>query len=63
VLRELGERVHCHHGAADCPRATGLVVFAECPTLDGDEHCSFGILSGDVPYSKAQRTHSRTAIS
>ena len=31
--------MHCHHGAANCPRATVQVVFAECPPSDG-EHCS-----------------------
>jgi len=29
ALRELGERVHCHHGAANCPRTTVQVVFDE----------------------------------
>ena len=40
ALRELGEKVHCHHGAANCLRATVRVVFAECPPSDGEEHCS-----------------------
>jgi hypothetical protein len=49
-------------GATDLPRSTVQVVFAECPPTDGEEHCSLGMLSGDVPCSQAQRTHSRTAI-
>jgi len=32
--------VHCHHGAAICLHATVQVVFAECPSSDGEEHCS-----------------------
>jgi len=28
MLRELGERVHCHHGAANCLCATVQVIFA-----------------------------------
>jgi hypothetical protein len=40
MLRELGERVHCRHGADNCPRATIQVFFAECPPSDGEEHCS-----------------------
>jgi len=32
--------VHCHHGAANTPRITVQVVFAECPPSDGEEHCS-----------------------
>ena len=34
MLRELGERVRCHHGAANCPRATIQVFFAECSPSD-----------------------------
>jgi len=40
ALRELGEKVHCHHGAANCPRTTVQVVFAECPPSNGEEHFS-----------------------
>jgi hypothetical protein len=40
MLRQFSERVHCHHGAANCPRARVEVVFAKCPPSDGEEHCS-----------------------
>jgi hypothetical protein len=62
VLQELGERVHCHHAAANCPHATVQAVFAECPPSDSEEHCCLGILSGDVPCSQEQCTHLRTTI-
>jgi hypothetical protein len=62
ALRELGERVHCHRGAPNCPRATVQVVFTECPPSGSEEHCSRTRRSRAGLRGPAQRTHSRTAI-